>query len=261
MSAVASMMNVTTSLAGAVDTLTFVGASYERSTSATTTKTFNIPSGAQSGDVLIAISFPSIDTYVNGVSNQFGAAQGEYNVGTDELDGWRWQGGTSISSAGFGDSLCFGRVWDDNDASSWTIKWNSSNSSTGVILAFRPSSPITAWEKTANSRKRSTGALTGANANNISAPTTGYADVAVGPRLYLYLLSGTPTSSSVENPTPTFPANQGWVHVDGSGEPNGQMDFAYKLDATGDAFVPTEITTNDTGTQVAHLYCFTFTTS
>ena len=238
---------------------TFVGASYERSTTNTTTKTFNVPSGAQSGDVLIAISFPSKDTYINTTStDSLGAAQNEYSSVT-ELDGWRWQGGTAIGSTGFGDSLCYGRVWD-GATSSWTMTWYSSNYSTGVVLAFRPSSPITAWEKTANSRKRSTGQLTGVDANTISAPDTGNADVAVGPRLYVYLLSGTPGSSSVENPTPTFPANEGWVHVDGSGENNGQMDFAYKLDTTGDAFVPTTITTNDAGTQVAHLYCFTMTT-
>lgn len=245
---------------GAKDFFTFVGYSYERSTSTTSTKTFTVPAEAQPGDVLIAISFPDRDTYINGGSsgpNQLGYDQGEYYAPADtetELDGWKRQGGTSITSTGFGDSIAWGRVWD-GVTSSWTMQWFHGNYSTGVVLAFRPSSTITAWEKTADDLVQSTGPLT----NTISTVDSGLADVAVGPRLYVYLLSGTPGLSSVENPVPTLPANEGWVHVDGSGETNGQMDFAYKLDATGDAFVPTEITTDDTGTQVAHLYCFTMT--
>lgn len=242
---------------------TFVGYNYERSTSNTTTKTFTAPSGAQAGDVLIAFSCVDSDTYVNGWStNQLGAAQGEYSA-SSEFDGWRWQGATNVGGGtAFQDAQCLARVlpsdWDPNtDTDAWTITWNSAKRSAGVIVAFRPSSPITGFEKTGFVGDHGTSGLT----NALTAVDTGLADVAAGPRLYLYLLSGKPFSGYIEDPDPTFPSGQGWEHYDGDGVGTAdQMDFAYKLSDEGDAFVSTTITTNDAGQQMAHLYCFTMTT-
>ena len=209
---------------------------------------------------MIAISVPGIDTFIDGnTTNALGAAEGEYSTSVeDELDGWKWQGGTTPSESGnFGDSLCYGRVWD-GQTNAWTITWDGGNRSTGVILAFRPSSPITGWEKTANLRQTTFDTASGLT-NTISSSGANAA-IAAGPRLYLYLLSGKPTGSAVQNPTPTFPADQTWEYYDGASESNGQMDFAYRLADEGEDFDSTTITTTSGSEQSAHLYCFTMTT-
>ena len=244
---------------------TFVGASYERSTTNTATKTFVAPTGTQGGDVLVAFSCVDSDTYIDGwTTNNLGAAQNEFG-GSSELDGWQVQGVTSVSGGtAFQDAQCLARVlpsnWDPTtttDTDTWTIKWNNAKRSAGVIVAFRPSAPITGWEKTASDLDHGTSDLS----NSITAVSSGLVDVAVGPRLYLYLLSGKPHATYIENPDPTFPAGQGWQHTDGDGVgSDDQMDFAYKLSEEGDAFVSTTITATDTGQQIAHLYCFTMTT-
>ena len=81
-----------------VTSFTHVGASYERSTTNTTTKTFNVPAGAQAGDLLIATSFQDNGTtYIPDDPSQLGGAQGEY-TNPDPLTGWAWLGANTAGT-------------------------------------------------------------------------------------------------------------------------------------------------------------------
>lgn len=230
--------------AAGVTSLTHVAASYERSTTSTATKTFTVPSGAQAGDLLIAASFMDGDRNISSSSDQLGGAQGEYT--NDPLTGWAFLG-ANTSGTEYPEGVSWYRVWDGT-TSTFTVTWAQSDTSAGVMVAFRPDTSITSL--TVKSFQQSDGPASLSDTINGVTPTA-----APGARLYGYFLTGRPTGS-IQNPTPTFTPSTGWTHVDG--EPlNGSadyMDYAYKLDDAGDSYVNTTISTNDAGRQGQHFF-------
>jgi len=227
-----------------VTAFTHVGASYERSTSNTTTKTFTVPAGAQAGDLLIATSFMDGDNNIPNEASQLGGAQGEY-TSSDPLTGWSFVG-ANTSGTEYPEGVSWYRVWD-GVTSSWTVTWNTTDTSAGVMVAFRPDNPITSLSS-ANFQE-SDGPSSLSDTISTTSPTN-----AAGGRIYMYFLTGRP-GGSIQNPTPTFTPNTGWTHVDG--EPlatEDYMDYAYKLASAGDAFVSTTISTTDAGRQAQHFF-------
>lgn len=232
------------SAAAAVTSLTHVAASYERSTTSSATKTFTVPSGAQAGDLLIATSFVDHDRHITDASNQLGGAQSEYT--NDPLTGWAFLG-ANTSGTEYPEGVSWYRVWDGT-TSTFTVTWSGSDTSAGVMVAFRPNASITSL--TVKSFQHSDGPASLSNTISGVTPTA-----APGARLYGYFLTGRPMGSSIQDPTPTFSPSTGWTHVDG--EPlstNDHMDYAYKLDEAGDSFVNTTVSTNDTGRQGQHFF-------
>lgn len=229
-----------------VTSFTHVGASYERTTGSTTTKTFNVPAGAQSGDLLIATSFMDRSTFIPNDASQLGGAQGEYNNPSDPLTGWSFVG-SNTSGTEYPEGVTWFRVWD-GVTSSWTVTWNDADHSAGIMVAFRPDNPITSLSS-ANFQESD-----GPSALSDSITTTSPTNAAGG-RIYMYFLTGRPGSGGIQNPTPSFSPSAGWTHVDGdplSGD--DYMDYAYKLAAAGDAFVSTTISTTDAGRQGQHFF-------
>ena len=230
---------------GPVTAFTHVGASYERSTTNTTTKTFTVPSGAQAGDLLIATSFMDRSTYIQNDSHQLGGAQGEYNNPSDPLTGWSFVG-SNTSGSEYPEGVTWFRVWD-GVTTSWTVQWHNADTSAGIMVAFRPDNPITSLSS--EQFKESDGYLSLSDTISSVSSTN-----APGGRIYMYFLTGR-MLSYIQNPSPTFSPSSGWTHVDG--EPlssTDQMDYAYKLASAGDGFVSTTISTNDTGRQAQHFF-------
>ena len=153
----------------------------------------------------------------------------------------------STAGTEYPEGVTWYRVWD-GVTSSWTVTWNSGDTSAGVMVAFRPDNPITSLTHEKFQESDGPSALS----DTISTVTD---DPAVGGRIYMYFLTGRPQGGSIQNPTPTFTPSTGWTHVDG--EPllaADYMDYAYKLASAGDAFVSTTISTNDTGRQGQHFF-------
>lgn len=215
-------------------------ASYERSIGNSYEKTFSAPSSAQAGDLLILTTF--ID--------------GNYEIETPP-SGWTEIGNTTDDSDGytsFPGGHSYYQIYNGSDTE-WTVTWNGSDTSAGIVVAFRPDNPITTVTIEQFQGSYSASPLS----DTISSVTD---DPAVGGRIYMYFLTGRPTATFIQNPVPSFidPASgspiTGWTHVDGDGALDGDdyMDYAYKLAAAGDAFVSTTITTNDGGQQSQHFF-------
>ena len=228
---------------GPVTAFTHVGASYERSTSNSSTKTFTVPAGAQAGDLLVATSFMDRSTDISTNTNQLGGAQGEYT--SDPLTGWAFVGSNTAGSE-YPEGVTWYRVWD-GVTTSWTVTWSGSDTSAGVMVAFRPDNPITTLSY--GGFRESDGPSGLSDTISSTVPT-----IAAGGRIYMYFLTGRPLSY-IQNPTPTFNPSAGWTHVDG--EPlssSDHMDYAYKLASAGDAFVSTTVSSSDAGRQGQHFF-------
>ena len=238
------LLAATNVFGGAVTSFTHVGASYERSTTNTSTKTFTVPAGAQAGDLLIATSFMDGDRNIPNDASQLGGAEGEYTI-SDPLTGWA-RIDANTSGTEYPEGVSWYRVWD-GVTSSWTVSWNTADTSAGVMVAFRPDNPITSLSHEQFQESDGPSALS----DTISSVTDTNAP---GGRIYMYFLTGRPIST-IQNPTPTFSPSTGWTHVDG--EPlatEDYMDYAYKLASAGDAFVSTTISTTDAGRQGQHFF-------
>ena len=245
MSIPAILINAGHVISNPVTSFTHVAASYERSTTNTATKTFTVPAGAQSGDLLIATSFIDSNNFIPNDASQLGGAEGEYNNPADPLTGWSFVG-SNTSGTEYPEGVTWFRVWD-GVTSSWTVTWNTADTSAGVMVAFRPDNPITSLSSANFQESDGPSALS--DSISTTSPTN-----AAGGRIYAYFLTGRP-SSSIQNPTPSFSPSTGWTHVDG--EPlasQDYMDYAYKLAAAGDAFVSTTISTTDAGRQGQHFF-------
>ena len=219
----------TNSFGGAVTSFTHVAASYQRSTTNTTVKTFTPPAGAQAGDLLF------LTTWID---------QGS-RVVTTPPSGWT-EIGNNTSGTEYPEGYSYYQIYDGS-TSSWTLQWDANDTSAGIVVAFRPDNPITTV--TTEQFQESDGASS--LSDTISTVTD---DPAVGGRIYMYFLTGRMTAT-IQNPTPTFSPSTGWTHVDG--EPlatEDQMDYAYKLASAGDAFVSTTITASDAGRQGQHFF-------
>ena len=226
-----SILLATTNVFGGagVTSFTHVGASYERSTSGTTTKTFTKPSGAQAGDLLILTSF--IDNGSRTISSP--------------PSGWTQIG--QSSSTEYPEGYSYYQIYNGTDTS-WNLTWNVGYSSAGIVVAFRPDNPITTV--TSEQFQDDDGPSSLSNTISSVADTN-----APGGRIYMYFLTGRPLSSYIQDPTPTFSPSSGWTHVDG--DPlfsTDYMDYAYKFASAGEAFVSTTITTNDAGRQGQHFF-------
>jgi len=217
----------------AVTSFTHVGASYERSKTNTSTKTFTPPSGTQAGDLLILATF---------IDNNLSI--------TTPPSGWTEIGNTADLGSNFPEGYSYYQIYNGTD-SSWTATWSGSDTSAGIVVAFRPDNPITTATVVQFQGSYSASPLS----DTISTVTD---DPAVGGRIYMYFLTGRPTATLVQDPVPTFTPSSGWTHVDGDLSVTGltvdNMDYAYKLAAAGDAFVSTTITTNDAGQQTQHFF-------
>lgn len=220
----------TNSFGGAVTSFTHVAASYERSTNNTATKSFTPPAGAQSGDLLILASF--VD-------------RGSATI-TTPPSGWT-EIGNNASGSEYPEGYSYFQIYNGTD-SSWTATWDHADTSAGVVVAFRPDNPITTV--TTEQFQESDGPSSLSDTISSVASTN-----APGGRIYMYFLLGRPMTTVIQNPTPSFSPSSGWTHVDG--DPlfaQDYMDYAYKLDAAGDAFVSTTISTNDAGRQGQHFF-------
>lgn len=208
---------------------THVAASYERSTANTTVKTFTPPAGAQAGDLLILTTFTDRSDTLSSAPS-----------------GWTLIG-NNTSGTEYPEGYSYYQIYDGS-TSSWTATWTTADTSAGIVVAFRPDNPITTVTTEQFQQADGPSALS----DTISSVATTNAP---GGRIYMYFLTGRPTSA-IQDPTPTFSPNTGWTHVDG--EPlNGSadyMDYAYKLASAGEAFVSTTISTNDTGRQAQHFF-------
>jgi hypothetical protein len=221
---------------GAVTAFTHVAASYERSTTNTSEKTFTPPVGAQAGDLLF------LTTWIDD----------GYRVVTTPPSGWT-EIGNNTSGSEYPEGYSYYQIYDGS-TSSWTLQWNGSDTSAGIVVAFRPDNPITTV--TTEQFQEDDGSDPSGLSNTISSVTDTNAP---GGRIYMYFLTGRPTRASgqdvIQNPTPTFSPSTGWTHVDGDPlATEDYMDYAYKLASAGDAFVSTTITTTDTGRQGQHFF-------
>lgn len=230
MGAVASMMSLTATVGGGgVTAFTHVAASYQRNTNVQAVRTFTPPSGAIAGDLLILTSFTDDDDVI-----------------TAGPTGWTLIGDNdNLTEYPAGGSYY---IIYDGTTSSWTVTWDVSDTGAGIVVAFRPDSPITTV--TTEQFQSDEGPL--ALSNSITSVAD---DPAVGGRIYMYFLTGRPLSGSIQDPVPSFSPSTGWTHVDGEllNEDNF-MDYAYKLASAGDAFVSTTITTDDDGRQGQHFF-------
>jgi len=215
--------------ASGVTSFTHIGASYERSTTNTTTKTFTVPSGAQAGDLLILTSF--VD---NGSSTI-----------TSPPSGWTAIG-NNTGATEYPEGYSYYQIYNGTDTS-WSLTWNTADTSAGIVVAFRPDNTITTVTTEQFQESDGPSALS----DTISSVTDTNAP---GGRIYMYFLTGRPTST-IQNPTPTFSPSTGWTHVDGDPlDAADYMDYAYKLAAAGDAFLSTTISTTDAGRQGQHFF-------
>ena len=225
----AILLATTNVYAAAVTSFTHVGASYERSTTNTATKTFTPPAGAQAGDLLILTSF--VD---NGSSTI-----------TSPPSGWTAIG-NNTGATEYPEGYSYYQIYNGTD-SSWTATWSATDTSAGIVVAFRPDNPITTVTTVQFQESDGPSAL--------SDTISSVADTnAPGGRIYMYFLTGRPIST-IQNPVPTILPSTGWIHVDG--EPlaaEDYMDYAYKLASAGDAFVSTTISTTDAGRQGQHFF-------
>lgn len=213
---------------GAVTSFTHVAASYQRNTTNETTRTFTPPAGAIAGDLLILTSFTDDDDEITG------APAGWTLIG-DNDDLTEFPAGGSYY------------IIYDGTTSSWTVTWDVADAGAGIVVAFRPDSPITTVTTEQFQSSEGSSSLS-------DSITTVADDPAVGGRIYMYFLTGRITAG-IQDPTPTFTPSTGWTHVDGEPlESFDQMDYAYKLAAAGDAFVSTTISTNDVGRQGHHFF-------
>ena len=225
-----SIILATTNVFGAATTaFTHVAASYQRNTTDAATRTFTPPAGAIAGDLLILTSFTDDDDVITG------APAGWTLIGDND--------GLVEYPAGGSYYIIY-----DGTTSSWTVTWDVADMGSGIVVAFRPDSPITTVTTEQFQSSEGISALS-------DSITTVADDPAVGGRIYMYFLTGRPLSTSIQNPPPTFSPSTGWTHVDG--EPlssTDQMDYAYKLASASDAFVSTTISTTDTGRQGQHFF-------
>ena len=222
------LLAATNVFGGAVTSFTHVAASYQRNTANATTRTFTPPAGAIAGDLLILTSFTDDDDVITG------APAGWTLIGDND----------SLAEYPAGGSYY---IIYDGTTSSWTVTWDVADTGAGIVVAFRPDSPITTV--TTEQFQSSEGPSTLSDSI-----TTVADDPAVGGRIYMYFLAGRPTTS-IQDPAPTFSPSTGWTHVDG--EPlaaEDYMDYAYKLASAGDAFVSTTISTTDAGRQGQHFF-------
>lgn len=214
MSAVAAMMNVTASLAGAggVTTFSHVGVSYQRTTTDTSTPTFSPPTGAQAGDVLVLTS------YINKVGVSV----------TSGPTGW-----TSVGAGSAHPSMAhYFQIYNGNDTQ-WSLTWGNNDSTAGTVVAFRPNAPIS--NLTSEQFKSAAGDGQTITSTISSVATTN----APGARLYFYSSTATP-KSSIDNVTASFSPSTNWQHVSGQGAvTSDSANYAYRLAAQGDAFVST----------------------
>ena len=226
-----SILLAATNVFGAAATTAFthVAASYQRNTANATTRTFTPPAGAIAGDLLILTSFTDDDDVITG------APAGWTLIGDND--------GLVEYPAGGSYYIIY-----DGTTSSWTVTWDVADMGSGIVVAFRPDSPITTVTTEQFQSSEGISALS-------DSITTVADDPAVGGRIYMYFLTGRQSASAIQDPTPSFSPSAGWTHVDG--EPlssTDQMDYAYKLASAGDAFVSTTISTNDTGRQGQHFF-------
>ncbi len=230
MGAVASMMSLTATVGGGdVTAFTHVAASYQRNTTSQAVRTFTPPSGAIAGDLLILTSFTDDDDVITG------APAGWTLIGDND----------NLAEYPAGGSYY---IIYDGTTSSWTLTWDVADTGAGIVVAFRPDSPIT----TVTTEQFQSSEGPSALSNSITSVAD---DPAVGGRIYMYFLTGRPVNSSIQNPAPSFTPSTGWTHVDG--EPlasEDYMDYAYKLASAGDAFVSTTITATDEGRQGQHFF-------
>ena len=213
-----------------VTSFTHIAASYERSTSNSTTKTFTVPAGAQSGDLLILASFVDI---------------GSATI-TTPPSGWT-EIGNNTSGSEYPEGYSYYQIYNGTD-SSWTATWSAADTSAGVVVAFRPDNPITTvtTEQFKESDGPSTLSDTISSVSSTNAP---------GGRIYMYFLTGRMLTSYIQNPTPSFSPSSGWTHVNGDHLfAQDYMEYAYNLASAGDAFVSTTISTDDQGRQGQHFF-------
>ena len=225
-----SIILATTNVFGAATTaFTHVAASYQRNTTDAATRTFTPPAGAIAGDLLILTSFTDDDDVITG------APAGWTLIGDND--------GLVEYPAGGSYYIIY-----DGTTSSWTVTWDVADMGSGIVVAFRPDSPITTVTTEQFQSSEGISALS-------DSITTVADDPAVGGRIYMYFLTGRQSASAIQDPTPSFSPSAGWTHVDG--EPlssTDQMDYAYKLASASDAFVSTTISTTDTGRQGQHFF-------
>lgn len=216
-----------------------VGASYYRATTDVSTHTITVPSGAQSGDLLVAFVYQD-DTST--VTQHLGDAEGEY--GTDPLTEW-----VLVDSGGSNRWQTYYRKWDGVTSSFTQVK-SSTDTAAGGCVAFRPpvDIPINSLTLVATAGQTSAGPLS-------SSITSVSPSASPGARLQGYFLSGRAQAGNIQNPTPTFTPSTGWTHVDG--EPlfsADYIDYAYKLPLKGDTYVSQTISTDDAGRQHHSLF-------
>lgn len=206
-------MMMTPLLASGVSSFTHVGASYERSTTNTSTQTFTPPSGAQAGDLLVLSCF------------QDGAGA----TVSSGPSGWT-EAGTLSAHPGTGQ---YYQTYNGTDTS-WTVTWAGSKTTSGSVVAFRPNNSITTLTA---EQFQSTAGNNSTEVDTISSVTTTNAP---GGRIYFYSSSGVEDGSNLHSVSTTFSPSTDWNTVSGQGVvTNDSSNYAYRLADKGDAFVST----------------------
>jgi len=226
---------------GAGLTMSFVGHAYSRSTSNTTTMTFDSPSATiLAGDLIIFTGMWDTGGGSSGSATVGGVAATEI---LNNYDGTEYPEGASYYFIATSTDPTIIVTTDDNDTCA------------GAAMVFRPTRDI----------------------NTVTIGNTAYSDggqslndtiVAESPALvpteesYIngYFLTGRLFGGSIQNPTPSFTAG-GWTHVDGDGNRSGtdDMDYAYKIIDAASTDVSEQVTASDAGRQGQHLFCLKIT--
>lgn len=231
------LLATTNFFGGELTEFTHVGASYYRASTDVSTHTITVPSGAQSGDLLVAFVYQDD---ISTVTQHLGNAQGEY--GTDPLTEW-----VLVDSGGSNRWQTYYRKWDGVTSSFTQVK-SGADTAAGGCVAFRPNKPFISLTLAAAAGQTSAGPLS-------SSITSVSPSASPGARLQGYFLSGRALAGSIQDPTPTFTPSTGWTHVDG--EPlfsDDYIDYAYKLPSYGDTYVSQTISTDDAGRQHHSLF-------
>ena len=198
-----------------VTSFSWVDDSYSRTTTeGNTSHSVSVPTGAQSGDVLI------LSVFMDRSSAQ-----------ASTPSGWTFLGHNNIEAPG---SSHFYRIYDGT-GSPWSTTWSTDKTYWGSMVAFRPDATIT----TLSAEQFTTaGGDTTTITNTISSVATTNAP---GGRIYFHTSSST-GASDLDTVTDTFGGSSGWTTVSGQGVITGDANnYNYKLDTAGTAFTSTTV--------------------
>ena len=192
-----------------------VGVMYERTNADTFTQTFNPPSGAQDGDLLVLSCYQD-------------RAGGNVITGPS---GWSTAGNLT-AHPGVGQ---YYQIYNGTDTS-WTVTWANDKPTMGTVVAFRPNNSITTL--TAEQFQSGAGNSSTDVVSTISSVATTNAP---GGRIYFYSSTGVENgSNSLANVSTVFSPSTDWNTVSGQGViTNDGANYAYRLATEGDAFEST----------------------